>query len=221
MNKHFLTLSDKSKYMIFNLKGEHSITSNLKYHNLECTKLNGCSCLELKEVKSYKYLGITIDSCLNWKEHIKNLNKKLLNITRTFYLIKNMCSLKVLKTLYYAMVQSHLGYGLSCWGGAYDTNLKPTITLQKAIIRIMLKKNRMEPSCPLFKQLRILPLKKLYTLKLMTSFVNLRLVNEAPQVEDTTVNLRNPRIATVPRPHLTLFKQSFYYNAPKTFNRCK
>ena len=32
----------------------------------------------IKKLNSYKYLGITIDSNLNWTEHIKDLKTKLL-----------------------------------------------------------------------------------------------------------------------------------------------
>lgn len=57
MNKHFLTLSEKSKYMIFDLKGDNKCDIALQYHEIECNPNVKCQCIEIKEVKYYKYLG--------------------------------------------------------------------------------------------------------------------------------------------------------------------
>ena len=66
--------------------------------------------------------------------------------------------------LYNSLVQPNLTYCLTAWGGAPKSTLKPLTILQKRILRIMTKNPYDYPSTPLFSQLHILPLTKLYNL---------------------------------------------------------
>ena len=53
-------------------------------------------------------------------------------------------------------------YCVESWGSTYKTFVEPLFILQKKIIRIISAANRLDHSEPLFKNLSILPLKKLY-----------------------------------------------------------
>ena len=60
-----------------------------------------------------------------------------------------------LKTLYYALIQSHLTYGILAWGNASDSTLKKTKILQKRAIRCIHKANYNSHTDPLFKHSKL------------------------------------------------------------------
>ena len=68
--------------------------------------------------------------------------------------------------LYFAFVNPHLEYCITSWGVAYPTTIFPLAQLQKKAVRLMCFKNKTEHTDPIFKQLEILPLKKLYFVRI-------------------------------------------------------
>ena len=85
----------------------------------------------IKEVNSIKYLGIMIDSNLNWKEHISVVSRKLSRSIGILLKLRYYVNTNILRQLYYSLIYPHLIYGLIIWGNTYNTNIKPIITLQK------------------------------------------------------------------------------------------
>lgn len=77
--------------------------------------------------KSAKFLGITIDGNLTWKEHVNILYNKLLLNKRLLSNARNLLPSKVLQHIYYAHVYSHLTYGLSVWGSMISNKNKNNI----------------------------------------------------------------------------------------------
>ena len=53
----------KTKYVIFGLKSQ---IKEIRYHNLHINNHY------LDRVNSYKYLGVTLDSCLTYSRHMEN-----------------------------------------------------------------------------------------------------------------------------------------------------
>ena len=88
---------------------------------------------------------------LSWTHHAANLNIK---IALTVFMIKQVKYIlpnDSLKTLYYALIQSHLTYGILAWGNASDSTLKKNKILQKRAIRCIHKANYNSHTDPLFK----------------------------------------------------------------------
>lgn len=94
-----LTLNDESRQVVINLKTIHGYNSILKYRKVGCYTGNVCCFLEVKEVSYHRYLGISINNCLNGKEHNHNTRKNL-NTTRKLYLLRNVCSVPVLRKFF-------------------------------------------------------------------------------------------------------------------------
>lgn len=214
--KNFMFLSPKTKYMTFYLRRHFTLASPLKYHEIDCT-LNTCNCLEIGVVDQMKYLGIIIDSKLSWKPHITHVKNKLIYYIRRFYLLNKLCSPSFLRTLYYAFINSKLEYGLTVWGGAYYTTTKPLTTLQKFFIRIICNKSRNEHTGPLFKTLRILPLRNLYIYKVLKTFYNRSSVERAG-IRQQRGELRNRANVYIPRPNLAHFRKFYTFLGPKFYN---
>ena len=72
--------------------------------------------VKLKSSDVTKFLGVWIDSCLNWNEHLKQLTIKLKRNLGLLKNLKNFLPKHGMKMLYYAQFYSHLSYGISIWG---------------------------------------------------------------------------------------------------------
>lgn len=213
--KNLMIMSPKTKYLLFNLSKNVSFNTDLKYHEIDCTvnRVN-CKRQNLERVDSIKYLGLVVDSKLNWKCHLENLKFKLVKYIRLFYSVRTICYPKLLRSIYFALINSKTEYGLELWGGTYVTTLKPLINLQKHFIRIIKFKNRFEHSAPLFVTLNILPIKNLYIFKVLKAFYDRS--SNTYQI-NSHYSTRRVNIY-IPKPNLTVFKKFYLFLAPKFFN---
>ena len=118
-----LTLNyKKTKYMIFHKKGVSKRL--LKKVNLNINKNN------IKQVTTFKYLGVYLDNKLSWHEHIQNLQTKLAKFTGVVYKIRNFVPRKILVMLYNSLVGSYLRYGIRAWGSS-SPNFRNTSSSSK------------------------------------------------------------------------------------------
>ena len=103
-NKLTLNLS-KTICIVFNPPGRKKISVELEFGDMK-----------LKSSEVTKFLGVWIDSCLNWNEHLKQLMIKLKRNLDLLKNSKNFLPKHGMKLLYYAQFCSHLSYGISIWG---------------------------------------------------------------------------------------------------------
>ena len=59
---------------------------------------------------SVKYLGIKINENLNWKQHIHNIAIKLNRANALLSIIRNYVNKHILRTIYFAIFDSHINY---------------------------------------------------------------------------------------------------------------
>ena len=115
----------------------------------------------ISEKDHVKYLGIMIDSTLTWRTHIENVSSKISKSIGLLYKIRPFVDTKLMKTLYYSIVYSHLIYAIEVWGSADDTHLNKLLILQKRIVRLITFSDKrlldysFLPSDPLFFKLEI------------------------------------------------------------------
>ena len=116
--EHFLLLNvDKTKEVIIDFRKKKSALLPIFINNQE-----------VKRVDSYKYLGVTIDSELNWKAHSNNIFKKL--NSRMYFLRKInyfRVNSKILELFYKSFLESLISFALTCWGGNVRMNNKERI----------------------------------------------------------------------------------------------
>ncbi|KAL5250808.1 hypothetical protein ACHWQZ_G016524 [Mnemiopsis leidyi] len=91
----------------------------------------------IKRVNEAKFLGVIIDEKLKWTAHVKALNAKLKCETGKLCRIRNIVPKDHYKELYHTLFESHLGYGISVWGGISNNKLEPLFVTQKKCVRIM------------------------------------------------------------------------------------
>lgn len=205
----------KTVLITFSLSGDYG-DLNVKSHNVNCINAY-CNCENVIRMHTVKYLGVNFDADLKWNTHLQQLNRSCRTILRKFFHLKNYCSEPTLKLLYHSLFESRLSYGIHIWGGTYQTQLKNVTVTQKYIVRTILKKSRLTPSRPLFKQLQILPLRQLYIYRALRIFFN-RCNQYGQKLPPSVYNTRNNNIFYVPKPKKTFFKKSFLYICPRIFN---
>ena len=82
--------------------------------------------------QSVRYLGIKIDQNLNWKDHINDIAVKLNRANALLFKIRNFVNITILKTIYFAIFDSHINYANLVW--AQNSNaMSRILTLQKRL----------------------------------------------------------------------------------------
>ena len=112
---------------------------------------------KVNPVKITKYLGVYLDQNLSWEHHMKQLKTKLSRSSGLLAKLRYYMSDDLLKTVYYAIFDSCLRYGLQIWGQNEGLLFKKIEKLQEKTIRIISFKKHDE-SKPLFHYHRILKL---------------------------------------------------------------
>jgi hypothetical protein len=121
-----------------------------------------CNCIN---VISTKFLGLTIDNTLSWKEHIANVTSKLNRACYAIRAIKPCMTLDVLRMVYFSYFHSIMSYGIIFWGNSHlSSNI---FKIQKRVIRIITNKSKRDSCRQLYKQLQILTLPPQYILSLL------------------------------------------------------
>ena len=110
-----------------------------------------------------KYLGITVDSRLNFEKHIGVVAKKISRSLGVMCKLKNVLPPKALLVLYYSMIHSHLLYGITIWEYTYEKYLKRLKTLQNKAVKVLGGGRWQDHASAYYSQLNILKLEDLYT----------------------------------------------------------
>ena len=92
---------------------------------------------KVKKVDKIKFLGVIIDDKLSWDEQIKHIENKLLSTIVLVKRLKKFVPSSQYMKIYHSLFESHLAYGISCWGGCYKSKLCKIFSIQKRCIRIL------------------------------------------------------------------------------------
>lgn len=105
---------------------------------------------QINEVAQIKYLGVIVDSFLKWGPHIEHLSNKIRFLIHKFYILREILNTNILAIIYRSLVESLIRYGILIWGGLYTSTLYKLNIVQKCILKVMYKRNRMYPTELLF-----------------------------------------------------------------------
>jgi hypothetical protein len=114
---------------------------------------------EIEMHESVKYLGIYVDEKLSWSDHINKLTQKVNMYSGILGRIRSSLDNQTLRTIYMSLVHSVITYGIELWGCAFPTTLRPLITAQKKLIRVISKTSYRHSTSPLFCFWKIRPIK--------------------------------------------------------------
>ena len=114
----------------------------------------------IDECSFCKYLGVIIDNHISWKKHIEKVCSKVSAIVGVMFKTRNLMPFRILRQVYFSLIHCHMNYCIEAWGTAYQSVLKPLITLQKRAIRTITFSGFIDHTEELFKLMDILPLNK-------------------------------------------------------------
>lgn len=101
---------------------------------------------EIAKVKhSAKYLGLTLDSKLLFREHIKSIMTKSYAVTKNLYSLKaknSKISNKNKRLIYKAIIRPIITYAAPIWKTTANTNLLKLQRFQNKCLRLITNKNR-------------------------------------------------------------------------------
>ena len=151
----------KTKMMLFHHSKKNVNNLNLKLY------ING---IPIEKVKSFKFLGTTLDENMSWNVHAKIVRTKIATIAGTLYRLKRFLPKQALHTIYNALIQPHLNFGILLWG----KNSSKIFKLQKRAIRAITNSKYNAHTDPLFKNLRILKIHDMYNINLYKFYYRLK-----------------------------------------------
>ena len=176
-------------------KTNYIILTNKKIQNSINVKLEGHS---LERVKETKYLGVILNEKLNWTKHVNFIKNKLNSASYIMSKLRHYVDIKTLQMIYYSVVNSHLSYCITTWGGAPPTIIEPLKVIQRKIIRIMTFSDFQARTTPLFLKLNILKLQDIYKLNLSLLFHkihNNEIVGQHNLTNITSIHSHNTRLS--------------------------
>ena len=85
---------------------------------------------------SVKYLGVKIGGNFSWKSHIDYLSVKLNRANALLFKIRNFVNSSILRTIYFAIFESHLNYCCLAWSQNCNA-INRLVILQKKLLELL------------------------------------------------------------------------------------
>lgn len=203
-NNNLLLNEEKTKFILFSPTNSGIVENNT---------------ITLSQVKyniseSNKFLGIHIDKNLNWKKHINYLYEKTTIAVYGFRIMARYLYSNYLKTVYHAMIEAKLRFGIVFYGAGNITQL---FILQKRAVRI-LNNIKYDESCRgIFKKSGILTIHALYIQECVLFIRNNKILFEKHENRRTFYDTRNEDFI-YPKHNLTTSQKQAEYRSLKLFN---
>ncbi|MCP4489717.1 MAG: reverse transcriptase family protein, partial [Gammaproteobacteria bacterium] len=222
-NNGLMLNAGKTKYMIFTNKARGDIDISI-YGK------------QLKKSDHERFLGVIIDSKLNWTPHITHLKTKISRNAGVMYKLKGLVPSSVLKMLYNSFIQSHVYYCSPVWGTGSYNSIKSLFSAQKKGIRAAnsdfqnyrYNKDTKEPPSHtkgIFNTLEILSLPNLIA-KTCLCLMHKVYMNVAPKrivemfdIINCTKPRRDPQYFCTPYNRLRKTDYSIVFKGPKLYNK--
>ena len=93
---------------------------------------------DLEEITSARYLGVILDSKLNFNAHVDEITKKATKLLNLCCRNLHMCSAEVKTMAYNSIVRPHLEYASGCWNPHTKSNIDKVEAVQRRAARFVL-----------------------------------------------------------------------------------
>ena len=143
-----------------NINKKNAMVFHMPQKQIQLPKLS-LSQTSIEFVSNFNFLGITIDTHLNWASHINLITNKVRKIAGILNKLKRILPQSVLVTIYYSLIQCHFNYGILAWG----QQTQRLYNLQKRITRTITCSPFISHSAPLLKKLEILNINDVYKIQ--------------------------------------------------------
>lgn len=175
--RNMLTLNtNKTKYVRFR-KTEASapkaaLQANIKIHMCRTYSFDkpesqvlvseSCNCEVIEETNKIKYLGVTLDNKLTFRQHTQMIAAKVRKLIHVMKRLRNCADIDTLRIVYYALCQSLLNYCILVWGGTGKTIMMELERAQRSILKVMLNKPFLYSTDKLYCESKVLSVRRLF-----------------------------------------------------------
>lgn len=164
-------------------------------------------------VNSIRMLGLVVDTNLSWIYHIDDLCKRLAKLVFAVKQLSSFCDIEILKTLYFANIQSILKYGIVHWGCSSEA--KRVFLMQKRVIRAIIGLSPRDTCRNAFRDLRIMTVPALYVYEVLCYAYENKFKFERSDHQYYTRHRDN----IIPEQHRTSkYQKHLQYNGCRFFN---
>ena len=159
-------------------------------------------------------------------DHVQHIRKKISKGIYILYKTKDYLKYDTFLTLYYSFVYPYLIYCIEAWGASTKGNLISLLKTQKCIVCMIKSVPIKTETAPLFSELKMLPVFKIYMLKLAVLMFKYH-HGQATKAVDclftkvSNVHDRNTRQSSqyyVPFPCKEIVRKSLRYRATKIWH---
>ena len=140
--------------------------------------------------KSINFLGVLVDSELNWNEHITYTKNNIVKIIAMLSQIKKTYPLDLKIMMFKSLLMPHLNYCLPIFGHSKQTST--LFKCQKWALRTITRSNRKSHTNRIFRKYNILKLNELYELSICM-LIRKRIENQGPTLLQDIYNYKNMR----------------------------
>ena len=176
---------NKSKYILFSYRKNIFLPSIFFNQQL------------LTNTESIKFLGITLDKNLNFRDHLNLISTKSSKSIGLLFKLNKFLPVNVLETLYFSLVAPLISYGIEVWYGAPDYLKNRMNIMQKRAVRAI----------------HSLP----YSAHTKTYFKNMKLLNITDQYKLNS-SIQFYKNLTINNINMTFIKNSHNHNYPTRSN---
>lgn len=173
--------------------------------------------IKVAEVSESKFLGVTIDCHLSWKQHIAQTNTKVSKYIFALSILSNISSKEIAKNAYYGHVYPHLTYGIIFWGNSVD--VISTFKLQKRCLRAIYKLRSTDSVRNVFKENELLTLTGIFILEICLFVKNNKsYFFTQKSVRSESLRPKHKFNINIPQVNNAMFYRSSYMTAINTYN---
>ena len=157
---NLLTLNfNKIQYLEFRTKNYYNVNTQIKYDQ-EC----------ITNAPEFKFLGLTIDDTLSWKQPIEQILNKMCTACYVLRNIKHIIQIDKLRVIYFSHIHSIISYGVIFWGSSSYVN--KVFILQNKVIKIVTNTKPRDSCWEVFKSMEKVTLYSQYIYSLVLYKIN-------------------------------------------------
>ena len=104
--------------------------------------------IKIKRENSIKFLGVTIDENLTWKNHVEVVENKISKNIGVLYKASHLLDFKNLLKIYLSFIHIYISYANIAWASTLKTKLQGILKKQKHAPRITFHANRLDHARP-------------------------------------------------------------------------
>ena len=176
----------------------------------------------LKTVSNYKYLGMNLDSQLNYKKHVQTTVTKVANKLQQLRRMRYFLDVRAATLVYKNMILPMLEYGDIFLVGSLLEDRKKLQVLQNKELRCVLNKDRDTSTVELHEEAKLMKLKyrrERHLLNYMFDMAQNKANLKNTKRSGVKTRSSNKKLLKIRRPVTEKFKKSLAYRGPKKWNQ--